>query len=69
MSSDLNAAGGKDSSNLLLSAQAALRIRSSRMTRKGLARTFEVFHEPPLEFDGYQFPHAKMPGAKESYPD
>ncbi len=48
---------------------AALRIRSLRMTRKGLAGTSEVFHEPLLKFDGYQFPHAKMPGAKESDPD
>jgi hypothetical protein len=39
------------------------------MTRTGLASTFEVFHQPLLKFDSYQFPHAKMPGAKESDPD
>ena len=31
--------------------------------------TFEVFHEYPLEFEGYLLSCAKMPGAKESDPD
>lgn len=49
---------------------AALPIRSSRMTRRGdLTGAFEVFHEYPLEFEGYLLSCAKMPGAKESDPD
>jgi hypothetical protein len=36
---------------------------------RGLAGTFEVFHEHPLKFDGYQFPRAKIPAAKKNYPD
>ena len=35
----------------------------------GLTRTFEVFHEYPLKFEGYPLSCAKMPGAKESDPD
>jgi hypothetical protein len=46
-----------------------VRKYDGRVSRKGLAGTFEVFHEPPLKFDGYQFPHAKIPAAKKSYPD
>jgi hypothetical protein len=39
-----------------------------RVSRKGLAGTFEVFHKPPLKFDGYQFPRAKTPAAKKAIP-
>jgi hypothetical protein len=35
----------------------------------GLSSIFEVFHEYPLEFEGYLLSRAKMPGAKESDPD
>jgi hypothetical protein len=35
----------------------------------GFIGTFEVFHEYPLEFEGYLLSSAKMPGAKESDPD
>ncbi len=34
-----------------------------------LIGTFEVFHEYPLEFEGYLLSCAKMPGAKKSDPD
>ena len=37
--------------------------------RRGLTGTFEVFHEYPLEFEGYLLWCAKVPGAKESNPD
>ena len=34
-----------------------------------LTGTLEVFHEYPLECEGYLLSCAKMPGAKESDPD
>jgi hypothetical protein len=38
-------------------------------SERGLTGTFEVFHEYPLEFEGYLLSWAEMPGAKESDPD
>ena len=38
-------------------------------SERSIIGIFEVFHEDPLEFDGYLLSCAKMPGAKESDPD
>jgi hypothetical protein len=49
--------------------QAIRSISATELHGRGPTATFEVFHEYPLEFEGYLLSCAKMPGAKESDPD